>query len=113
MILSSINSSHHQPTLLCLSNMPLLKQTSYLIALMHPDDNYDDGVTYMLHCISVCHGFRENMDFMKLRVLEILPDYLIIELNILYCPNSLNILSRMLVPSYSDTISIYSRSHQK
>jgi len=84
MILSSINSSHHQPTLLCLSNMPLLKQTSYIIALMHPDDIYDDGVTCMSHCISVGHGLKDGVAFyMKLRVLEILPDYLIIELNIL------------------------------
>ena len=63
MILSSINSSHHHPTLLCLSNMPLLKQTSYIIALMHPDDNYDDGVTYMTRCISVGHGVRDVMAF--------------------------------------------------
>ena len=39
MILSSINSSRHQASLLCLSNMLLLKQTSYMIALMFPDDN--------------------------------------------------------------------------
>ena len=63
MILSSINSSHHQPTLLCLSNTPLLKQTSYIIALMHPDDNYDDGVMCMSHCISVGHGLKDGMTF--------------------------------------------------
>jgi hypothetical protein len=51
--------------------------------------------------------------FMKLRVLKILPDYLIIELNILHCPNGLNILSRLVVPSDSGTMSMYSRSHQK
>lgn len=54
---------------------------------MRPNDNYDDGVTYMSHCISVGHGLKDSMTFMKLRVLEILPDYLIIQLNILYCAN--------------------------
>jgi len=70
MILSSINSSHHQPTLLCLSNMPLLEQTSYIIALMHPDDNYDDGVTCMSHFISVDHGLRDVMAFYEVACFE-------------------------------------------
>jgi hypothetical protein len=30
---------------------------------MYPDDNYDDGVTYMSHCIGVGHGFRDGMAF--------------------------------------------------
>lgn len=70
MILSSINSSHHQPTLLCLSNMLLLKQTSHIIALMHPDDNYGDGVTYMSHCISFGQGVRDVMAFYEVACFE-------------------------------------------
>jgi hypothetical protein len=66
MILSSINSSHHQPTLLCLSNMPLLKQTSYIVALMHPDDNYDDGVTCVSHCVGVGYGLKDSVAFYEI-----------------------------------------------
>lgn len=43
--------------------MTSLKQTSYIIALVHPNDNYDDGVMYTSHCISVGHGFKGGMAF--------------------------------------------------